>query len=114
MTAAPGYFAQLDFYDQVEYGILQPMIAWLCDGQPLRVLDAGCGEGAPALIFAKQGCGVVGSILTRYRSIKRGIYWDRLHLGSRSSSGWRTYCACPLKLPPLIWFEQRRAASHRR
>lgn len=60
MRTVPSYLAQLDYYDQVEYGILQPMIAWLCNGQPLRVLDAGCGEGAPAPIFAEHGCTVVG------------------------------------------------------
>lgn len=60
MSAAPPYLAQLDFYDQVEYGILQPMIAWLCGSQPLRVLDAGCGGGVPASIFAERGCTVVG------------------------------------------------------
>jgi ubiquinone/menaquinone biosynthesis C-methylase UbiE len=60
MRTAPSYLAQLDYYAQVEYDILQSMIAWLCEGQRLRVLDAGCGEGAPALIFAEHGCIVVG------------------------------------------------------
>jgi ubiquinone/menaquinone biosynthesis C-methylase UbiE len=48
------------FYDQVENVIIRPMIAWLCDGEPLNVLDAGCGEGIPALIFAQLGCTVIG------------------------------------------------------
>ena len=49
-----------DFYDQVERTIFQTMIAWLCAGQPLHVLDADCGTGAPALIFAEMGCTVIG------------------------------------------------------
>lgn len=60
MSTVPAYLSQFDFYDQVEYGILQPMIAWLCGSQPLRVLDAGCGDGALTLIFAEQGCAIMG------------------------------------------------------
>lgn len=56
----PSYLDQLDFYDRVERGVIQPIVAWLCNGQALTVLDAGCGEGAPALVFAEAGCFVTG------------------------------------------------------
>ena len=54
------WLEKLDFYHQVEYDIIQPMISWLCDGQNLHILDAGCGTGATTLLFANQGCMVVG------------------------------------------------------
>jgi SAM-dependent methyltransferase len=54
------WVACLDFYSQVDFSILEPMIGWLCAGQSLTVLDAGCGGGEPALLFAVQGCRVVG------------------------------------------------------
>jgi SAM-dependent methyltransferase len=54
----PSYLDQLDFYDHVERGIIEPIVAWLCDGRALTVLDAGCGEGAPAMAFAEAGCSV--------------------------------------------------------
>jgi hypothetical protein len=60
MPKSPFDVTRLDIYDQVEYGIMQPMIAWLVDDRPLRVLDAGCGEGGPALLFAMLGCTVSG------------------------------------------------------
>jgi SAM-dependent methyltransferase len=47
-----------DFYDAVEGHVLRPMVAWLCGGQPLTVLDAGCGAGFPAMLFAEAGCTV--------------------------------------------------------
>jgi SAM-dependent methyltransferase len=51
---------KLGLHDRVERPIVQAMIDWLCDGRRLRVLDAGCGPGAPALAFAELGCRVVG------------------------------------------------------
>jgi ubiquinone/menaquinone biosynthesis C-methylase UbiE len=54
------YLQALDFYDRVEYPLIQEMIAWLCGGDKPDVLDGGCGEGMPALVFAEQGCAVVG------------------------------------------------------
>ena len=41
----PSYLAAYDFYSHVEYAIIEPMIAWLCQGRPPYVLDAGCGNG---------------------------------------------------------------------
>lgn len=58
ISASSSYLDQLDFYDRVERGIIQPIVAWLCAGKPLNVLDAGCGEGAPAMTFAEAGCSV--------------------------------------------------------
>jgi ubiquinone/menaquinone biosynthesis C-methylase UbiE len=54
------YLPYLDFYDQVEYSVIKETIAWLCTDPKLHVLDAGCGEGLPALVFAEQGCSVIG------------------------------------------------------
>lgn len=51
---------QPNFYEQVERGIIVPMIAWLCEETPRRVLDAGCGSGETALFFAAHGCDVFG------------------------------------------------------
>ncbi len=58
--AHPSWFAHLSGYDQIESGIIQPMIEWLCNGQSLTVLDAGCGRGQQALWFANEGCHVTG------------------------------------------------------
>lgn len=54
------YLAAYDFYSHVEHTIIEPMIAWLCQGRPLYVLDAGCGKGMPAFVFARHGCTVDG------------------------------------------------------
>ncbi|NOK57890.1 MAG: hypothetical protein GFH27_549287n194 [Chloroflexi bacterium AL-W] len=54
------WLEKLDFHHQVEYDIIQPMISWLCDGQNLHILDAGCGTGTTTLLFANQGCMLVG------------------------------------------------------
>jgi SAM-dependent methyltransferase len=54
------WIIHLDFYNQVDFAILEPMIGWLCAGQSPMVLDAGCGGGEAALLFAAQGCQVVG------------------------------------------------------
>lgn len=56
----PTYRQHLSTHDRIEHGIIAPMAAWLTAGQPLHVLDAGCGKGAPALVFAEQGCTVTG------------------------------------------------------
>lgn len=58
--SAPTYLTPYDFYSHVEHAILEPMVAWLCGGQALHVLDAGCGDGLLAFVFAAQGCTVVG------------------------------------------------------
>lgn len=57
---APSYLTAYDFYSHVEHAVIEPMVAWLCQEQPLYVLDAGCGEGMPAFVFAEKGCMVVG------------------------------------------------------
>jgi ubiquinone/menaquinone biosynthesis C-methylase UbiE len=36
------------------------MVAWLCEGCHLHVLDAGCGEGSVTRLFAHMGCTVTG------------------------------------------------------
>jgi SAM-dependent methyltransferase len=54
------YLQALDFYDRVEYPLIRDMITWLCGDDKLDVLDAGCGEGMPTLVFAEQGCSVAG------------------------------------------------------
>jgi len=54
------YIRHLDPFARVDLGITQPMIAWLCGGQSLNVLDAGCGEGAAAMTYAEAGCFVTG------------------------------------------------------
>lgn len=59
-TLSPSYLAAYDFYSHVEHTIIEPMVAWLCQGKPLHVLDAGCGTGMPAFVFAAQGSTVVG------------------------------------------------------
>jgi SAM-dependent methyltransferase len=58
----PPYRERLSTHDRIERGIIEPMAAWLCAGLPrsLHMLDAGCGKGAPALVFAEQGCTVTG------------------------------------------------------
>ncbi len=54
------YLQELDFYDRVEHSVIQQTVAWLCADRKTHVLDAGCSEGMPALIFAVQGCAVTG------------------------------------------------------
>lgn len=54
------WVTQLSANTQVYFDVLEPMIDWLCAGQSPSVLDAGCGRGEPALLFAAQGCQVVG------------------------------------------------------
>lgn len=54
------YLPYLDFYDRVEHSVIKQTVTWLCADQKLHVLDAGCGEGLPALVFAAQGCSVMG------------------------------------------------------
>lgn len=58
--APPPFYLPDDFFEQVDYAVTAPMIAWLVQGRPLHVLDAGCGGGVPALIFAAHGCTVTG------------------------------------------------------
>jgi len=54
------WLGKRDFYEQVEYHILEPMIRWLRADQHSDVLDAGCGRGIATFIFADQACTVVG------------------------------------------------------
>lgn len=56
----PVYAHRLDFHDRVEGEILRPMMAWLCEGRALDILDAGCGEGGPTLMLAETGARVWG------------------------------------------------------
>lgn len=60
MPGLQSLLSQLHFFYQVDHQITNAMIDWLSGGQPLHVLDAGCGQGVPALIFAEHGCTVVG------------------------------------------------------
>ncbi len=56
----PIYAHRLDFHDRVEGEILRPMMAWLCEGRALNILDAGCGEGGPTLMLTETGARVWG------------------------------------------------------
>ncbi|MEM7111175.1 MAG: class I SAM-dependent methyltransferase [Chloroflexota bacterium] len=52
------WITQLKSNSQVYLTTIEPMIDWLCAGQSPTVLDAGCGHGEPALLFATRGCQV--------------------------------------------------------
>ncbi len=54
------WVTQLNSNSQVYLSVIEPMIDWLCAEQALQVLDAGCGRGEPALLFASRGCRVTG------------------------------------------------------
>ncbi|MEM7331373.1 MAG: class I SAM-dependent methyltransferase [Chloroflexota bacterium] len=54
------WVAQLNSNSQIYLDVIEQMIDWLCAEQAPKVLDAGCGRGEPALLFATRGCQVVG------------------------------------------------------